>query len=306
MTQINEVTHSLQGTASSSYRDDYMSYDGVRKEPVKATETAVDLLQSFAISTPSTVKKASGKPLKHSKPPSNQDAPTAVNKEGSSVVIKNDARKELENVEDDDVGVRQSKQCKQHNMTITSSSEEVDNDGVDCDDTVMSSVDRDKYSNDVDNSFTTLLHHELYPCHKEEPEVKWTSRPPPSTTPVVLRNDYKQYSCFIHPAAPWQRCKRLHQHSRSNIAEVSCSSAALKDKYQEVFSDEKNQDEKTAKQRDRIRKKRKREIEYISSDSETESLKISDNAAANKQVEINPPETRTSKRVRRAPIKLRQ
>ena len=306
MTQINEVTCSLQDTASSNYRDENMLYDGVRKKPVKATETAVDLLQSFAISNPSTLKKAPAKSLKQSKPSYNQDAPTAVSKEGPSVVIRNDASKELEDVEDD--GVRLSTQCKQHNMAITSSSEEVDYDGVECNDTAMSPIDDDKHINDVDKSFTTLLHRELYPCHEEEPEVKWSSRPPLSTTPVLFMNNYKQYSCFIHPAAPWQRRKRSHQHSTRDVAEVSCSSAVLTDKRQEtVCSEERDHDEeKTVKQRDRLRKKRKREFEHISSDSETEPPKISDNPAANIQVAVDPPETRTSKRVRRAPIKLRQ
>ena len=323
MSQINEVTQSLQDTATSNYRDENISFGDARKEPVKATETAVDLLESFAISTP-TVKKVAAKPLKQPKPASNHDGCTAVGKEDSPAVIKDDVSKEvsLKEVRNDDVkhddDVRQSKESKshkQHKMVVLSSSEEsdVDNDAV----PLVSPITDDKNTGDVhDNSFTTILHDKLYPCHDEQPEVKWSAKTTSSTNNIVsvYTSECKQYSCLVHPAAPWHRCRQ----SNSKVTDVSCSSPVLKDKPcssplvlkdkpQETICDDNKIGHDEAKHTRRLRKKRRRESEHPSSDSETEPNKMSaDSPAANEQEVINPTGTRTSKRVRRAPIKLRQ
>jgi len=304
MTQINEVTHSLQDSVSSNYRDENISYGGAGREPVKATETAVDLLQSFAISSPSTVKKVPAKPAKTTKPVHNQDGSTAVAKEDPLALntgkSKEVTSKDLKDVEYDDSEVK--KPLKHHRKVIASSSEESEVD----DDVVLSPV---ATASNVynDNSFTTLLHDKLYPCHNEQFEVKWSSRTTPVTNVVRTLEEYKHYSCFIHPAAPWQRCRPL---CRQSSIDTLHSSQIIKDKQQETANDDErvpDEVECTARQSARLRKRRT-ESEHFSSDSDTEPLKIipADNPEANEQVIVNPTRTRTSKRVRRAPIKLRQ
>lgn len=297
MTQINEVTQSLQDTATSNYRDENISSGGTREEPVKAKETAVDLLQSFAISTPSTTtKRPPAKAVKQAKLV-NQDNSTIVAKEDTADVIREELLSRDVEHDEEENDMRQSKELKlhkQHNKVILSSSEESDND------TVMSpSV--TTHTDDVCMVFTTTLHDKLYPCHNEQPEVKWLTRLPSSTTnaAVMYMSDRKQYSCVIHPAAPWQRCRILCKQSNSKVIDVSGSSPVLKDKA--------DNEDYISKQSIRFRRKRTKDSEHLSSDSETEPLKIpADNPAANEQVAINPTGTRTSKRVRRAPIKLRQ
>ena len=298
MTQINEVTQSLQDTATSNYRDENISSGGTREEPVKAKETAVDLLQSFAISTPSTTTKRPAKAVKQAKPV-NQDNCTIVAKEDTADVIREELLSRDVERDDEENSTRQSKELKshkQHNKVILSSSEESD------DDTVMSpSV--TTHTDDICVVFTITLHDKLYPCHDEQPEVKWSTAKLPSATSaaVMYASDNKQYSCVIHPAAPWQRCRTLCRISNSKVTDVSGSSPVLKDK------DKADNEDYTPKQSSRLRRKRTKDSEHPSSESETEPLKISaDNPAANEQVVINPTGTRTSKRVRRAPIKLRQ
>lgn len=349
MTQINEVTHSLQDTATSNYRDENVSFGGIRKEPVKAKETAVDLLQSFAISTPSTVKKA---PVKSSKPtklessvvPAREDASVPVKDMIKEMPLKDvdhdgdidhdggidhhdgDADQQVDHRDGDDHDAddvhNDNKQAtelkppgpplKQHYKLILSSSSSEESEG-DNDTVLLPVVTADvDIRTDIynDNSFTTRLHNELYPCSNEQPEVKWSPRTPSTATTVAYINKHKQYSCFIHPAAPWHRSRALCKRSITKVTKVSCSSPVLKDKPQEAAcSGDRATDEATVKQSGRLRKRKTREAEHFSSDSDTEPpLKIidTDNSAANEQVIINPTGTRTSKRVRRAPIKLRQ
>lgn len=313
MTQITEVTNSLQDSATSNYRDEYVSFGGARKEPVKATETAVDLLQSFAISTPSTVKKPTAKSSKPPvKPVHNQDSSVVPAKEDVSVHSKVDMNKEeavrdMEHDSDeDDRDDRELRPHKHHHKLIESSSEQSEGDN----DMVLlpvATVDDDKPSED--NSFTTLLHNKSYPGPgDEQPEVKWSTRAAHSTSTVTLMDQHKQYSCYIHPAAPWHRCKSLCRGYNNKMTEASLSSGV--DKQETTHCDNKvtSPDECMGKHTGKVRKRRMKELEHLSSDSETEALKIvtADDVAANEQVIVNPSGTRTSKRVRRAPIKLRQ
>ena len=301
MTQINEVTNSLQDSATSYYRDENISFGGARKEPVKATETAVDLLQSFAISTPSTVKKPTTKSSKPAKPVYNQDSSVVPTKEDVLVHVKVDMNKEetvRDTQQDSDDDGRELRLLKHHHKLIESSSDQSDGDN----DIVLlpvATVDDDKPTKD--NSFTTLLYNELYHGPSEEPEVKWSTRVA-STNAVTFMDQHKQYSCCIHPAAPWHRCKSLYR-GNNRITEVASSGGMSKQTDSKVTSP----DDCIGKQTDRVRKRRMKEVEHQSSDSETESLKIvtADSVAANEQVIFNPSGTRTSKRVRRAPIKLR-
>ena len=288
MTQINEVTQSLQDTANSNYRDENISSGGTREEPVKAKETAVDLLQSFAISTPSaTAKRPPAKAVKQAKPV-NQDN-SIVGKEDTADVIREELSSRDVEHDDDENDMRQSKELKSHKQVILSSSEESDDD--------VPSV--TTHTDDVCMVFTTTLHDKLYPCHNEQPEVKWSARVPSTTNAAIMcKSDHERYSCVIHPAAPWQRCRILCRQSNSKVTDVLGSSPVLKDKDTEDYA---------PKHSSRFRRKRTKDSEHASSDSETEPLKISaENPATNEQVEINPTGTRTSKRVRRAPIKLRQ
>ena len=310
MSQINEVTQSLQDSASSNYRDENLSFGGGRKEPVKATETAVDLLQSFSISTPSTVKRPVSKSSKPTKPVHNQDISVVLStKEDVSVDVKVDMNKEellrdMEHDSDDDRRQdEESRLVKHRHKVIQSSSEESDGDN-DIELLPVATVDDDRPTDD--NSFTTLLHDKLYPGPSEEPEVKWSTRTP-TTNKVSFMEQHKQYSCCIHPVAPWHRCRPL---CRNNNKISEASSTGAMDKQEITQSDNKvvSPEECTVKQTGRVRKRRLKEVEHLSSDSETESLKIvtTDNLAANEQIIVNPSRTRTSKRVRRAPIKLRQ
>lgn len=299
MTQINEVTNSLQDSVSSNYRDENISYDGTGREPVKATETAVDLLQSFAISSPSTVKKVlPTKSVKVTKPVHNQDGSTLVTKEDPSVLLNS---KEVPSKEVDHDDSELKKPLKHYHKVIVSSSDESE---VDYNTELLQPVAMDTASNVYnDNSFNTVLHDQLYPCHNEQFEVKWSSRTATVTNVVTAMKEYKHYSCFIHPAAPWQRCKPL---CRQSGTDTSHDGQTLKDKQQETTSNDEGAvpDEESIARHSARLGKRRTESEHLSSDSDTESLKI--NLAANEQAIVNPTGTRTSKRVRRAPIKLRQ
>ena len=310
MTEINEVTHSLQDSATSNYRDENISFGDARRQPVKATETAVDLLQSFAISTPTTMnvkKVVATKSFKQSRPSNSQDISTVVTKEECSSMVKTDKNQEVTSSNED---VLKQTKCHKHQV-ILSSSEESETYDVPSPAVTPLTVTDEGTASTIDNSFTTLLHNELYPCYDEEVEVKWSSRTAAITTTneIMLMGQCKRYSCFIHPAVPWLRCRSLRGQSNSKITHSSNEEQLSKDNSQEPQSTDEVGlvPDKAGRQSARLRKRR-RESEHLSSDSDDEPVKTitADNSAANEQVDATPTGTRTSKRVRRAPIKLRQ
>jgi len=339
MEQISNVTTSLQESFEDShYKNENSLYTNLEREKVKRTETAEDLLQSFAISSSAVSKKA---PPKLMKPPRTEHSHNAASKE--STIMKQSSTK---SVDQDTVSVtkpkREVKPLKHHRFVISSSEE---SDGEQATDV---KVVNPPPSTDNGQSFTAHLHAIIYPGVIEQAEVVWSDK---TTTLWNTKADsitetiHTRRSYIIHPAVPWIRCRSLYKTETPDNIEPSDGSTA------DVSATEDNTPTGTVTLSDMPRPRddnrpsdkvavgnkqfegdiateteprhssrlRKRKLgHHPSSDSEGERAPVS---AGQKKIKLDtpPPDeanepsaaftptgTRTSKRVRRAPVKLRQ
>jgi len=337
MEQIDNVTTSLQESFEEShYKNERSPYSNSERQKVKMTETAEDLLQSFAISSTSSAVAKKVPPPKPVKPPRSDLPHNIAIKEDT---VKQNTTSKSVNQEDETVSVvkpkRDVKPLKHHRFVISSSSEESEDEQAEAVNLTPST--------DNGQSFTAHLHATIYRGVEEQAEVKWSGKTTPqgnaqadNPTDTKLVRSYN-----IHPAVPWVRRKSLYKIKTADVV-VSDSVTAddstvsdnapydnvtpsdeniLSDKAaageKEFEEDSSNVMETETRHSSRI-KKRKLGHRH-SSDSEGERAAAT---AAIKKIKLDTPPpideavespaastptgTRTSKRVRRAPVKLRQ
>ena len=333
MEQISKVTSSLQESLEDShYKNENSFYTNLEREKVKTTETAEDLLQSFAISSSTVSKKVPPKPVK---PPRIEHSHNVASKE--SATVKQSTAK---SVDLDTVSVtkpkREVKPLKHHRFVISSSEE---SDGEQATD------DKTPPSMDNGRSFTAHLHATIYPGVTEQAEVVWSDKATPmGNTKIDNITDTKhssRWSYIIHPAVPWMRHRSLYKIETTDNIEPNNDATpdvnAIRDSNPTDTSNiptsgdgdrssdkaavgSKQFEEDTAMETEprHSSRLRKRKGHHPSSDSESERTPV---AAGEKKIKLDtpPPDeanelsaastptgTRTSKRVRRAPVKLRQ
>ena len=342
MEQISNVTTSLQESLEEShYKNEHSSYNNLEREKAKTTETAEDLLQSFAISSSTVSKKVPPKLVK----PSRTEAPHNVTKEKEGTLKHSTTTK---SVDQDTVSItkpkREVKPLKHHRFVI-SSSEESDGEQA-IDDKV---VNPSPPSTDNGRSFTAHLHAKIYPGIIEQAEVVWSDK---TTLLGNVQADnisdakHCRWSYTIHPAVPWVRRRSLYKTETADSVEPSDNTTAddneVKDNTptdtvtpsdkltpsdddgpsdknaaeNKDFEEDNNVTETESRHSSRLRK---RKLGHLpSSDSEGERTPT----VAQKKFKLDtpppideanePPDahtptgTRSSKRVRRAPVKLRQ
>jgi len=336
MEQISNVTSSLQESLEDShYKKENSFYTNLEREKVKTTETAEDLLQSFAISSSTVSKKVPPKPVK---PPRTEHSHNVASKE--SATVKQSTAK---SVDQGTVSItkpkREVKPLKHHRFVI-SSSEESDGEQATYDKTVNPPA-----SIDNGRSFTAHLHATIYPGVSEQAEIVWSDKATPMGNTkidnIIDTKHSSRWPYIIHPAVPWMRRRSLYKIETTDNIEPNndatsdvnairdgtptdtsnmptCSDGDRSSDKATFGSKQFEEDTVMETEPRHSSRLRKRKGHHPSSDSESERAPV---AAVQKKIKLDtpPPDdanelpaastptgTRTSKRVRRAPVKLRQ